>query len=280
MPTPAAAYDRVMPPLTILPAAASVGPSDLVRLFHRAQLQRSRAVAEEVHVDAGTWLRNRELQPLPIANCLLDAALEPGGDPAPVVAEVTAAAGDCPVRGWTLNPSLPVDRTAPLADELARAGWVPRSSAVLRLRQLSSIDPRPPAGVTVVPARAAYGPVRRLSADRFATAAEVEAAVLALDDPHLDGWVALRDGRAVATVGLLTDGEVGTVTDLYVTPAERGRGVGRHLLRRALETGGRAGHRHVLAGAAPGAAGVLTGVGFEPVGTWVQFVQPGTAPRG
>ena len=263
-----------MPPLTVLPAAPPA--ADPVRLFDRVQLQRSRAVAEEVRLDGGTWLHNVALQPLAVANCVLDAAVDAGGDPAAVVAEVEAASAGCPVQGWTLNPSLPADRTAPLAGHLGGLGRVPDPVYVLLLRQLS-INSRPPPELTVIPARAAYGPLRRLLDERFAGdpqgALKVEAAELALDDSHLDGWVAMRGGAAVGLVHLLNDGETGAVTDLYVTPAQRRGGIGRHLLWRALEAGGRAGHRHVVAGVRPGGTGLFAAAGFAAAGRWVQYVR-------
>ena len=261
-------------PLPVLAGARTVGPADLVRLFHRAQLQRARALAREMALDGGTWLCNPDLQPLADANCVLDAAVDPGGDVAEWVARVDALTVENPVRGWTVNPSLPPDRTAPLTDHLARAGWEPRSLDVLHLGRLRTrADLRPAVGLTVIPARAAYGPFRRLMDDRFADHVRAEAAVLALDDPHVDALLALRGGVPVAAVALLGDGEVGTVTDLYVSPTERGWGTGRLLLDRALEASGRSGHKHVLAGVEPGATRLFTAVGFEAVGQWVQYVR-------
>ena len=250
-----------------LPVSAAPPTADLVRLFHRAQLQRARAVAEEVAIDGGTWLHNRDLQPLGDANCVLDAAVDPGQTAVALVAEVNRLSADCPVRRWTLNPSLPADRTRPLAEHLTRSGWVPNPLDVLHLSRLTG-TPRPAGDLTVIPARAAYGPFRRLMDDRYGDA-RATAAVQSLDDPHLDAWLALRDGTAVAVVSLLNDGEAGTVTDLYVSPPQRGRGVGGAMLGRALESAGRSGHRHVLAGAAAG--GLFAAVGFRVVGQWVRY---------
>ena len=203
---------------------------------------------------------------------MLDATVEPGRDPADLVAEVDALAVNCPVQGWTVNPSSPADRTGPLIEHLTRTGWTPTAVDVMHLRQLrTSLDPTAPAGLTVVPVRAAYGPFRQMTAARTTTSMAVDVAELRFDDAHLDGWVAIESGRAIATVAMLTDGDVATVTDLYVAPPHRGRGVGRLMLARALEVGGRAGHRHVLAA---GPADVLTSVGFETVGRWVQYVRP------
>ena len=253
-----------MPPLPVLPPARS----DPLRLFHRAMLQRSRAVAaDEVTLTGGTWLRNPAL-PLPAANCVLDASIDPGGDPAAVVAQ--AADAHCPVRGWTLNPSLSPDRTAPLAEYLLRTGWHPAPLHVLRLDRLTAGERTLAADVTIVPTRSAYGPFRRLMADRFATAVEAEAAELLLDDAHVDAWVALRAGRPVAAVSLLNDGQTGTITDLYAAAAHAD--LAGPMLRRAAEAAGRAGHALLLAAAADVAA--YAAVGFTPVGQWVQYVRP------
>ncbi len=266
-------YDPAMPALRVLlAAAAGVGTSDLVRLFHRSQLLWGRTVAEEVLLEVGTWLHNRDL-PLADANCVLDAGLEPGGDPAAAVAAVGELAGDCPCRGWTPNPSLPADRTVPLVNHLLRAGWVPKPLDVLHLSRVR-LQPDPaPAGLTVLPTRAAYGPFRQLVEARSGPLA-AELAVLRLDDPHLESMTALRAGVGVATVGIQGAGEVGTVRDLYVTPSDRGRGLGRLMLGRALDASGRSGHRHVLAGVPPGSTGLFAAAGFVAVGRWVQYVRP------
>ena len=213
-----------MPTLNVLPAKPV--PGDPVRLFHRAQLQLARAIATEAELAVGTWLHNADLQPLAAANAVLDAALPPGVDAASAVADADAAAGNCPIQSWTVNPSLPAERTAPLAAHLARSGWTAVTADVLRLSRLTPAA-NAPTDLTILPVRSAYGPFRRLMADRFATAVEADAAELQLDDPHLDAWLALRAGAAVATVALLTDGEVGTVSDLYVAPPRPRPGVGR-----------------------------------------------------
>ncbi len=258
-------------PLPVFAAPPVVGPADLVRLFHRSQLIWSRGVAEEVAVDGGTWLHNRDLQPLPTANCVLDAALDPGQPVEAWVRRLEAATAGCPVRGWTLNPSLPAERTAALADHLARGG---RQATTLDVLHLARQRPAPAAadGLTVLPTRAALGPFRRLMVDLHGPGPAADAAELHLDDPHLDAYLALRDGVAVATVGLLNAGDVGSVRDLYVAPPERGRGTGRTMLARALEAAGRSGHRHVLAGVPPAATGLFAAAGFRVVGQWVQYV--------
>ncbi len=255
--------------LPVSAARPAASAADLVRLFHRAQLQRARAIAEETVLDGSTWLHNPDLQPLPDANCVLDAAIDPGSTAAELMAEVDRLSVDCPVRGWTVNPSLPRDRTNPLVDHLTHAGWVPHPLDVLHLSRVKGTA-GPVASLTVIPARAAYGPLRRLMDDRFGDR-RADATIQSIDDPHLDVWLALRNGGPVAVVSLLNDGEVGTVTDLFVVPSERKRGIGRLLLGRAFEASGRSGHRHVLAGVEPGRTGLFAAVGFETVGQWVRY---------
>jgi GNAT superfamily N-acetyltransferase len=257
-------------PLPVLAAPPTAGPDDLVRRFHRARHQQARILGDETVVDGGTWIHNPDLQPLPDANCVLDAAVDPGSTAVELVTVVAHLSANCPVRAWTLNPSLPADRTQPLADHLAHHGWVPHVWDVLHLPRLITATIAAVGGVTVIPARAAYGPLRQLWDGRFGDA-RVDAALMSLDDPHLDGWVALRNGNAVAAVSMLNDGETGIVTDLYVSPGERRQGLGRMMLGRALEASGRSGHRHVLAGVRSGEAGLFPVVGFRPVGRWVRF---------
>jgi GNAT superfamily N-acetyltransferase len=270
-------YDRAMSrsPLRVLPSTPAAGPADWVRLFCRAQLQLARAVGEEQLLDGLTWIHSRDFQPRPEANCVLDAAVDPGGDPAVLLAEADAAAGDCPVRRWTLNPSLPPDRTVPLAEHLTRSGWTANPLDVLRLSRHRTPTATHHPSLTVIPARAAFGPFRALMAGRFDDAAAVDVAMLQVDDPHVDAWVALQDGAAVASVGLLNDGETGTVIDVFVAPPHRATGIGRHLLARTLDAAARTGHRHVLAGVRRGSTGLFTAMGFDPVGQWTAYERAG-----
>ncbi len=260
-------------PLPVLAAAPTVGPADLVRLFHRSQLLWGRGVAEEAVLDGGTWLHNADLQPSAEASCLLDAALDPRQTPADWFDRLTAATAGSPVRGCTPNPSLPSERTAPLVDYLLAAAWATTTLDVLHLRRTRPAAAAP-TGLTVIPARAALARFARLLSGR----PDESLAERHLDDPHVDAWLALRDGVAVASVALLNAGDVGTVRDLYVAPPERGRGTGRLLLDRALESAARSGHRHVLAGVPPRATGLFAAAGFVVVGQWVQYVRPPVPP--
>ena len=269
---PSAVQLPTMARLPVLSAPTANDPAGLTRLFHRAQLQLARAVADEEPTDGGTRLRNPDLRPLPIAHCVLDAALDPGETPAAFVGRIDTDADD-PVRGWTLNPSVSPDRTGPLSDHLLATGWRAVTRDVLHLTRWRGEPADTPTGWTVLPTRAAYGPFARLAAERFATEVEADAAVRQWDDPHLDGWVALRSGVAVAAVSLLNDGETGTVADLYVAPAERGRGWGRRLLARSVEAGGRAGHRRLLTGVPVNSTALFATAGFTPVGRWTQYVR-------
>ena len=111
-------------PTTPLRVVAAPPAADAVRLFHRSQLQWARGVAEEVPVDGGTWLRNPDLQPLADANCVLDAALDPGETVAAWADRFAAIAVDCPVARVDVEPVVGgrphgPDRRTPDPDRLA-----------------------------------------------------------------------------------------------------------------------------------------------------------------
>ena len=255
-----------MLPLTVLKNSPSSSPEQLVRLFHQSQLEWARHMGEETELDFGRWI--------PAANCLLDAFL-PKIKACDVMAEMEERSrqGGSEWNCCSLNPSLPGEQTAPLAEALLAAGWVARPLNILHRNQ------RKPGArcdtaddLKIIPARASYRHYRQLMDDRALT--DVDAAVLHLDDSHLDVLLALKEGDAVGSIGVLTSGEVGTVREWYVTPGERHQGVGGQLLDRALEIALRGMLKHLMIGlpdSTSSASRICRSAGFEIIGKWPSF---------
>jgi ribosomal protein S18 acetylase RimI-like enzyme len=98
-----------------------------------------------------------------------------------------------------------------------------------------------------------------------------------LDDPHWDALLALREGTAVAAVGVLAVGDVGTIDELYVAKDHRRQGIGRTMMGRALEICARSLFRNVMLSVPPEneAAQVLyRGLGFRKVGEVMSYRSP------
>src|SRR5438067_1819420 len=79
----------------------------------------------------------------------------------------------------------------------------------------------------------------------------VEAAMAHLDDPHYDALLALKDGQAVAKVGVLAVGEIGRIEPMFVAESSRRQGIGRAMMLRALEICARSLFKHVFLSCMP-----------------------------
>src|SRR5437868_1200597 len=73
-----------------------------------------------------------------------------------------------------------------------------------------------------------------------------DASLLHLDDPHYDALLALKDGAAVASIGVLAVGEIGRIDEVYVAEQHRRQGLGRVMMNRVLEICARSLFKHVL----------------------------------
>ena len=265
-------------PLPILQAHQDATPEHLVRLFHRTQLHWVRHLGEEAQLDAGVAFTNPQLPSVRDANQVMDAAVAPGTSPADALEEVrqhfVAAGTVC--RQWLMNPAAPEARTKPLVEYLRSAGWTERPYEIMYLAEKPGRKVAETPGLTIIPARASFRHARAL-AEEAAASSEARAAdadMLHLDDPHWDAAIALLDGRAVARAGVLAVGDVGRIEDVYVTEAQRRRGVGRTMLGRALEVCARSLFKHVLLRVSPGdapAINLCTGFGFRKIGEMIAY---------
>jgi GNAT superfamily N-acetyltransferase len=271
-------------PLPVLPSSAAVSGGDLLRYFHRTELDwAGHLAADRTSLPAGTALVNPALPSIPEANSVLEAAIPAGMDPQAAIDEVLRfyQGQNAICRRWIPN-NRDAD-SAPLAKELSGRGFSLRRTALLRLGGDVVQEPRQ-TNVIVIPARAAYRQLMSLAAagaaERGIDVAQFQQAVAAhLDDPAVDALLALEAGVAVGWVAVLPNGEVGRFAELWVAPDVRGRGIGTLLARRAIDYCGRALFKHVLASFEDQAtARLLQGVGFTPVGA--EFVQYVLEPSG
>jgi ribosomal protein S18 acetylase RimI-like enzyme len=219
------------------------------------------------------------------ANQVRDASLAEGVSPAEAVAEVAAhfaeRGGRC--AAWVMNPSAPAGQTAALAGHLLASGYSRRDEDILYLRHLPEGPIVQASGFKIIPARASYRHSRALALEAARDCAPGDSEQLAdavvghLDDSHFDALIALRDDRAVASVGVLAVGELGLVENLYVAPEFRRQGLGRTMMSRALEICARSLFRHVFVSLMPpndAAMALYRKLGFEKIGTYTRYLAP------
>lgn len=251
--------------LPILQAHPVAGRDDLLRLYHRIQLQWSRHLGEETPADFGTVIRNPQLSRVHDANCVLDAVIPSGQTAESIIAQIEGTK-------WVL--AQPPNEQ--LATALEAAGYRKGGFEVLH-----RANPRCPAEVdralTVIPARASYRHVEELARQWAAELGEeqlADAFLLHLDDPRVDALLALKEGRAAAMVTAMSVGDMGSIENLYVSSSVRGCGIEVAIFDRALEICARSLFRHAFVGGSCGDfAGVALARGFEPIGDYVEYVR-------
>ncbi|MEA2735268.1 MAG: hypothetical protein QOE14_1719 [Humisphaera sp.] len=240
--------------LPILPSHRSISPADLVRYFYKAEADWGRQVAaEEATLDVGVALANRELAQVSDANQVIDAALPEGVATSDAVAEAATffVEQGSAVLKWVMNPSLPAARTTPLAEYVVAQGFHPRTYDIYYRAGQPVAPIAEVAGLTIIPARASFKHTRALAdeaAAHFKFPQLAEAIVLHIEDPHTDALLALKDGVPASYVSILNVGEIGYISELYVSEKFRSQGIGRTMMSRAMEVCARAVHRHVFIG--------------------------------
>lgn len=239
--------------LPILPTHRSLGADDLVRLFYQTETDWGRQLGDESPLEVGRALTNRGLAQVSDANQVVDAAIPEGGSAHDAVAEAAAhfAEQGTTVLKWVINPSLPAARTQPLIDHVTAEGFHPRGYDIYYLAGRPAGTISEVAGLTIIPARASFKQTRAIAEeaaghDKFPQLAE--AIVLHIEDPQTDALLALRDGIPAAYVSVLSRGEIGYISELFVSEPFRNLGIGRTMISRAMEICARAVHRHVFIG--------------------------------
>jgi [ribosomal protein S18]-alanine N-acetyltransferase len=263
--------------LPILPSHRSVSTDDLIRYFYHLETDWGRQVAgNESQLDVGIALANRELAQVSDGNQVVDAAIPEGGTPEAAVAEAEAhfAAQGSAVLKWVMNPSMPAARTRPLADHVVANGFHPRGYDIYYLAGQPAGAITEVAGLTIIPARASFKHTRALAEEAaayFKFAQLAESIMLHIEDPQTDALLALRDGVPAAYVSILNRGEIGYVSELFVSEKFRNQGIGRTMMSRTMEVCARALHRHVFIAVDPTNASAIhlyQRFGFQRIGVF------------
>jgi ribosomal protein S18 acetylase RimI-like enzyme len=269
--------------LPILPSHRSVSTADLIRYFYHAEMEWGRQIAEEATLEVGVALANAALAQVSDANQVVEASLPDGVAPPDAVAEATTyfATQRSGVLKWVMNPSAPPAQTAPLVEQVVAHGFAPRGYDIYYLAGRPAAPISEVAGLTIIPARASFKHARTIAAEAAAhwTIPQfADAAVLHMEDPNTDALLALKDGVPVAYVAVLTVGEIGYISELFVSDRARNGGIGRTMMSRAMEVCARAVHRHVFIGVDPAnapAAQVYSRFGFKRIGAFAFYSRTG-----
>src|SRR4051794_2021386 len=272
-----------MPSLPILKTTAAPTEQTLLRYYHQLQSNWTAHSAESTPLDFGTAWTNPQLGRVHIANRMLDAALPEGmtAIQAMELAEAHYKEAGTTLWQWVMNPSAPPQETSPIVEHLMANGWTARPTDVMYLQhvQATAVNPSDQP-LQIIPARASFKHAQALYEESFEHENEpqlVEAALAHLDDPHYDALIALREGVAVAHIGVLAMGEVGMIEQVFVSEAFRCKGIGTTMFTRALEICARSLFKHVLLGVAPDKAQAIRRYekfGFRKIGQFTEYQRP------
>jgi len=266
--------------LPIITYSPPTTPADLLRHYHKVVYDLSLSHSESEPLDAGVAISNPKLSTSDAANRMYDAMQPPGATPDATVASVdrhfASLGGMC--LGWVLNPSLPVPTE--LVTALESRGFVRRSRTVFHWTPRSRSDVKDVITTQILPARSAYRQARDL-AEVYASAsgipAMVELTMAHLDEPRFDAFLAMREGVAVASIGVMAAGELGLIDDFFVAPvACDDASLARTIMGRAIELCRRSTFSHVFLSAPrddPKMQALANAFGFEGIGEYVEYVR-------
>ncbi|MCC6424635.1 MAG: GNAT family N-acetyltransferase [Phycisphaerales bacterium] len=260
-----------LPVLQSTPGSQS--SDDRLRLFLRTQLHWGQALGDETDLEVGTAIVNPDLSKHPDANFVIQAALADDQSPQRALREVeehfSGRQSSC--IQWLMNHGSPNDRVAPLVAHLLANGYEEHQMRVLHLvgapSQIVEVG-----GLKIIPARASHRHLQQLAQIKAAESSRSDdalAMLLHLDDPNWDSLLALDGPDAVATVGVLSVGDIGRLDQVYVAPSHRRRGIGRTMIARALEICARSVFQQVMVMTWPDQQAItqlFAGVGFTVTG--------------
>lgn len=256
-------------------------PEVLLRQTIHAYITFDATLGETLEVDCGTVVRARELPLVYSANCVLGATLPATADATAAVAQTEELFARQGLRCWKWLIA-PENANPGLIPALEARGYLLQRLALWVLGRAAAIPVQP--DLTVIPARASFAQLRAIEMadaslpESFRTQM-AEAAVRRLDEPAIDGLIALRDGRGIGNVEIVGSGELGYIAGLGVLPEARGQGVGTTLLGRALELAARSRFRYVTVFSdygCPITRGFYERAGFVQIGEAQVYVIPQT----
>jgi len=136
-----------------------------------------------------------------------------------------------------INPAQRDDMQSLISTALSRRGWQTEGLTVLQLQ--SQVELFISADLQVIPSRAGYPLLEQLMNEVGEVGGEpqlAQAMLAHLDDPHVDSLLAIQNGRAIATISVLGDGQNALIGGLGFAPGLPFQNVGNLMVHRALES--------------------------------------------
>ena len=232
-------------------------------LYRRALTLWCSHVADEMAFASAGVYANRSLSEISEANCII------GDVQPPLWADIHAYFSAAKVRPLTWY----FPESAPTA---AAGSWQPVELTLLRLSNPPLLKPIH-AELTIIPARASFRHAWQIAAHLRPAASAQQAAdamMSHLDDPHVEALLALRAGEAVAYASVLSAGDVGLITELFVHREWRHRGYGLAMAGQVLDMCRRSAFKHVLyavPSADQGALSFAAHIGLVSAATLLQY---------
>ena len=243
-----------------------------VRRSNRALVEQ---VAQWESLEFGVAFYSATLPREAAANQLQDAWLaEVDGATAYERAEAYYRERNATCLAWTPASAQAIE---PLEALLLPKGWRRVDCLAMHMTDWSALDAQANAAIRVLPARAMPKAFRRSITETGAGDEETNAAFERLNDSNYDAFVAMSGDQPVGRVAYLEVGDIGRLAELFVTPAQRGRGIGRGLLWHVRQLVRRLGPRAFVASVPAeddAGASFLQRAGFSQVGTFTHFVRP------
>lgn len=237
--------------MVALPIHHELPGEKYLRLYQRGLALWSSHVAGEAGFGAAAAYARGDMASIAEANCVLGEVAQ--GDEAGIM-EYFAKAGTAPLAWYLANE-----------DCTLIAGLRAGTAEVMRLESMPANLPQTHDDLTILPARAAFGQLEELAPvmrSDCAAKEAIEAEVSHLDDSRVDAIIALRAGRAVGYASVLSVGDAGLITNVFVRPDCRGRGYGKALGGRILDVCTRSLFKDVLLAVGDGKSGFAERLGF------------------
>lgn len=178
-------------------------------------------------------------------------------------------------RGVTCGKWSPAAGQAvdPVATLLIAKGWKQQELGAWALSRWDWVDVAPMPGTRVLPARAMPRAFRDTYENNSPSA---DLAAERLNDSRQDIFVAMLEGKPAGRIGYLQVGDFASLTDLFVLPPARGRGVARAMVAHVLGLARRLLPRAFVAtlpSAETTGTTFLERCGFAQCGSLAQFIR-------
>lgn len=234
--------------LPILKVTTTLTSAALARQFVQSEAILSGSIVEPLPIEPGAYC-DPALSPLAIANRVVDAYLPDIATAEAMLRTVDEAFGNAgsECREWSINPTTPDEVRQKVEAALMGGGYEKQSVDLMRLQRSPTFE-KEFENLQVVPGRTSPALVAELFAESSLLHANLLATAMArfVDETRLDSLLAIKNGRPIGFVGVLTLGQVGRVMHLFVAESHRRRGVGSQLVARALEVCARSLFQHVF----------------------------------